>query len=257
MQRHKDDSLEWLEFDLLSDIPKLKHAVYLRHGGVSKNPYSSLNTSFLVDDDEKAVRQNIHKIKDHVRSDIPQWQNLVWARANHKKSIAFVNASSPEEVLNFDGLITSTPGVTLMMKHADCQIAIFYDTKNHVIANIHSGWRGSVLNIYGETVQSLKNTFETNPAEVLVCISPSLGPDEAEFIHFRTEIPEELWPFQPRPTFFDFWSISEHQLQAAGILPHHIEVARLSTFSNAYDFFSHRRDKVTGRHATCITLLNK
>jgi len=254
MQRKKLDDLEWLEFDLLSEIPRLKHAVYLRQGGVSKAPYDSLNTGYSVGDDLSDVRQNVDKIKSHLKKENSNWTNLVYGKANHQKAIAFVNDQSPEEVADFDGLITASPGTTLMMKHADCQVAIFYDTKNHVIANIHSGWRGSVVNIYKEAVESMKLAFGSNPAEILVCISPSLGPEEAEFIHFRTEIPEEYWSFQVRPTYFDFWSISEYQLQGSGILPHHIEVARQSTYSNSYDFFSHRRDKVTGRHATCVTL---
>ena len=254
MQRKKYDEIEWLEFDLLSDIPRLKHAVFLRHGGCSQGPYAGLNTGFHIGDNTEHVRENIQRIKSQLQYEVSNWNNLVWGRANHGKSIALVNAQSPEEVIDFDGLITRTPGVSLMMKHADCQTVLFYDPKNHAIANIHAGWRGSVANVCGEAIQYMRQAFGSHPSELLVCISPSLGPDEAEFIHFRTELPEEFWPFQVRPTYFDFWSITEYQLQGAGILPHHIEVARLSTYSNPYDFYSHRRDKITGRHATCITL---
>jgi YfiH family protein len=254
MQRQKSDGIEWLEFDLLQDIPRLKHAVFLRHGGYSEGPYASLNVDFSVGDKEEHVQANLQRIKTQLQQQNSNWNHLVRGKACHGKSIAVVNAQSPEEVIDFDGLMTATPGVSLLMKHADCQIALFYDPKNHAIANIHAGWRGSVVNIYGETVQQMQKIFGSNPANLLVCISPSLGPDEAEFMHYRRELPEEFWPFQVRPTYFDFWAISEHQLQAAGILPHHIEVARLSTYSNSYDFFSYRRDKITGRHATCITL---
>lgn len=254
MQRKKLQDMEWLEFDLISDIPNLKHAVFLRHGGCSEAPYASLNTGFHVGDNPTHVRENIERIKIQLKREVPNWNNLVWGRANHGKSIAIVGQQSPEEIADVDGLLTSAPGVSLMMKHADCQIALFYDTQHHAVANVHAGWRGSVANIYSETIQYMKQAFGSNPAELLVCISPSLGPDEAEFIHYRTELPDEFWPFQIRPTYFDFWSISEFQLQNAGILPHHIEVARLSTYSNALDFYSHRRDKISGRNATCITL---
>ena len=255
MQRQQYNQLEWLEFDLLSDIPRIKHAVFLRHGGCSEGPFSGLNTSFQVGDRIENVKANIERIQYQLQREIPHWNNLVWGRANHGKSITLVDARSPQEVIDFDGIMTATPGVSLMMKHADCQVALFYDPKRHAAANIHSGWRGSVANIYDETVQAMHQAFGSNPSDLLVCISPSLGPDEAQFMHYRSELPEEFWPFQVRPTYFDFWSISEYQLQSAGILPHHIEVARLSTYSNAYDYYSYRRDKVTGRHATCMTLL--
>ncbi len=255
MQRKKNDQLEWLEFDLLADIPQVKHAVFLRHGGYSQGSFVSLNTGFHVGDKKEHVQANLHCIQTQLQREVPNWIHFIWGRACHGKAIAHVNIQSPQELIDKDGLMTADSGLTLMMKHADCQVALFYDSKHHVAANIHAGWRGSVANIYRETIQQMHQTFGTHPSELLVCISPSLCPDEAEFIHYRSELPEEFWHFQVRPTYFDFWSISEYQLQAEGVLPHHIEVARLSTYSNPYDFFSYRRDKVTGRHATCITLL--
>lgn len=254
MQRQKYDQLEWLEFELLSDIPDVKHAVFLRYGGYSEGPFASLNLGFHVGDQAELVQTNLQLIQKQLRKQVHNWKNYVWGHGRHGKDISDVNASSPRDISDVDGLITSERGITLMMTHADCQIALFYDPKHHAIANIHSGWRGSIANIYADTIQKMQQTFGSNPADLLVCISPSLGPDEAEFIHYRSEIPEEFWHFQVRPTYFDFWAISEDQLQTAGILPHHIEIARLSTYANPHDFFSYRRDKITGRHATCITL---
>ena len=255
MQRKKWNNLEWLEFDLLSDLPKVKHALFLRHGGCSQGQYASLNTGLHNGDKIEDVTANLSRIKEQLKFETPLWRNYAWGRANHGRSIAHVHSHSQQEQIDYDGLISSTTGITLMMKHADCQVALFYDPKNHAAANIHAGWRGSVANIYREAIQAMQQTFGSHPSELLVCISPSLGPEEAEFIHYQSELPEEFWSFQVRPTYFDFWSISEYQLQAEGILPHHIEVARLSTYANAKDFFSYRRDKTTGRHAACITLL--
>ncbi len=101
---------------------------------------------------------------------------------------------------------------------------------------------GSALNIYAHAIEQMKNRFGSNPADLLVCISPSLGPEEAEFMHYRHELPEIFGNFKLDPPILIFWTISEYQLQAAGILPHHIEIARLSTYSNAHDYFSYRRD---------------
>ena len=255
MQRRKCNQLEWLEFDLLSDFPKVKHALFLRHGGCSQGPYANLNTGTNVGDKPEDVAANLNRVQEQLKTECPNWLNYVWGQAIHQKSIAHVDHRSPQTAIDRDGLITSTPGLTLMMKHADCQVALFYDPKNHAAANIHSGWRGSVANIYLEAIQSMQKTFGSKPSDLLVCISPSLGPEEAEFINYRSELPEEFWHFQVRPTYFDFWSISEYQLQSAGILPHHIEIARLSTYANPHDFFSHRRDKISGRHPACITLL--
>jgi polyphenol oxidase len=255
MQRFYHEKLEWLEFDLLADLPQVKHAVYLRHGGVSEEPYASLNTGFHRGDVTDRVQANIEIIQSHQREQIPSWIKTVCGEARHSKNVANVNSKSPNLILDVDGIATKESGITLMMKHADCQIALIYDPVHHVIANVHAGWRGSVANIYKEMIAKMKYWYGSQPEELLVCISPSLGPEHAEFIHYQSELPEDFWDFQVRPLYFDFWSISEYQLQAEGVLPHHIEVARLCTYSNPHDYFSHRRDKVTGRHATCITLL--
>ncbi len=255
MQRLQNNQIHWLEFELLSDIPKIKHGVFLREGGHSQGAFQGLNTSYLVGDDDNHVSANLAQIKDHLIWQDPLLQKIVNGRGCHKTFIETIQKNSDDEILNCDGLMTCEPHVSLLMKHADCQIALFYDPVQHCVANIHSGWRGSVQNIYERTIEKMKKQFGSNPADLLVCISPSLGPEEAEFVNYKMELPEDFWQFQMRSTYFDFWTISEYQLQNAGILPHHIEVARLSTYANAHDFFSYRRDKITGRHTTYISLL--
>ncbi len=254
MQRFLQDGLEWLEFNLLADIPHLKHAVFLRHGGYSQGPFCSLNTSYDVGDEISHVNANLALIQMHLQQNIPIALKLIWAKQQHGKHINHIHRNSPHETLDCDALVTTDPGLVLMIKHADCQAAIFYDPTHHAVANIHAGWRGSVLNIYAEAIRYMQNSFGSRPEDLLVCISPSLGPDDAEFIHYSQEFPEEFWGFQAKPNYFDFWAISEYQLQLAGILPHHIEIARMSTYSNLQDYFSYRHDHIAGRHGTCVLL---
>ena len=250
MERFSQDGIEWLEFDLLTDIPQVKHGVFLRLGGKSEGPFRGLNVSYDVGDDKTHVDANLKQIKDALK--VPQ---LVWGKQAHGKNISHVTPKSLNQNHTCDAFISNLSNTALMVKHADCQAVIFYDPKNKAIANIHVGWRGNVINILEETIRHMQKTFGSNPADLLVCISPSLGPDEAEFVNYSTELPEEFWTFQVRPTYFDLWAISEYQLQSAGILPHHIEIARLSTYSNPHDYFSYRRDKITGRHGTCVVLV--
>lgn len=254
MQRHRQNGLEWLEFDLLSDIPFLKHAVYLRKGGHSKGSFNSLNTSFYTGDEAEDVKKNQGLIHRHICPNESTPSKLIYGKGCHESTVAKVDLLSPDEIPNCDGIITNVPNTTLLMTHADCQVALIYDPIHKAIGNIHSGWRGSVQNIYQTAINRMKQEFGSNPSDLLVCITPSIGPDAGEFTNYQTELPEEFWAFQPRPTYFDFWSISEWQLQGAGILPHHIEIARLCTYANAHDFYSYRRDKMTGRHGTCIAL---
>jgi YfiH family protein len=140
-----------------------------------------------------------------------------------------------------------------MITHADCQATIIYDPVVHVVANVHSGWRGSVQNIYQKTVDYLKQQHGCKAENLLACIGPSLGPNSSEFINFKTELPETFLDFQVKPFYFDFWAISRWQLKCAGLLDHHIECAQIDTKQDSR-FFSHRRDKKTGRNAAMVIL---
>ena len=140
------------------------------------------------------------------------------------------------------------------MNHADCQVAIFFDPVKKVVANVHCGWQGNVQNIYAQVIQHLEAEYGSAVEDLLVCISPSLGPENAEFINHRSELPSSFYPFQIKPNYFDFWEISKMQLKKAGVLGHHIEIAQMCTFSGEKDFFSHRRDKETGRNGTVVAL---
>jgi YfiH family protein len=247
MLRKKDQGLEWLEFEILADQPKLKHAVFLKHGGVSVGNFASLNLGGGTGDDPEHIAQNREKIKT-----VLGIKELISGKQVHGTQINLVTSDcSPGEC---DGIVTQEKGLGLFIKHADCQAAIFYDPIHHAIANVHSGWRGSVNNIYAEAVNFMKGQFGTRPEDLLVGISPSLGPDHSEFKNYLTEIPEKFWKFQVKPTYFDFWEISRFQLKELGILSHHLEMASLCTFCEKEDFFSYRRDKPTGRNGTIVIL---
>jgi len=103
-------------------------------------------------------------------------------------------------------------------------------------------------------VRCLQENFGSRPPDLLVGISPSLGPCCAQFINYRQELPPEFWPYQIRPDYFDLWRLSQDQLQAQGVRPEQIQLAGLCSRCQAADFFSYRRDRHTGRNATVIAL---
>ncbi len=147
-----------------------------------------------------------------------------------------------------DALCTKKGGVQI--RHADCQAALFYDPINQAIAAAHAGWRGNVQNIYAEVIRRMQEWFGSRPENLLVGISPSLGPKHAEFIHFREEFPQHFWDFECSPNHFNLWEIGRMQLREAGVLNDHIEIAEICTFEG--DFHSYRRDKTKLRHRSFI-----
>ena len=118
------------------------------------------------------------------------------------------------------------------------------------IANVHAGWKGNAQNIYREVIERMHALFRSRPENLLVGISPSLGPDASEFVNWQSELPEFFWEFQFKPNYFNLWELSRKQLLSCGVLAHHIEIASICTYANPQDFFSYRRCKKSGRHGT-------
>lgn len=239
--------LKFLQFNLFLSCPEIIHASFTRLGGVSLGPYASLNVSYHVGDKDEHVDANRERIKKTL-----QLKSLLDSVQCHGADVHVIkDAKAP--IPSCDALITQMPEIGLLIKHADCQAAIFYDPVQKVIGNAHAGWKGSIQKIYTATIFRMQSEFGCNPANILVAISPSLGPMDAEFKNFRTELPEQFWKYQIKPTYFDFWEISRQELLDAGVLPEHIEIAKISTLSNP-DYFSYRREKASGRLATVIAL---
>lgn len=247
MIRKKENGIEWLEFELLQEIPSLKHAVFLRHGGVSPGEFGSLNAGGSTGDSLEFVQENRNRMMNF----FPEG-DLISCYQVHGTNLQEVGERKISEE-GTDGLITRNRKKALMIKHADCQSALFYDPVEKILANVHAGWRGNVQNIYAKTLDALKS-MGSNPSNLLVCISPSLGPNRSEFIHYKTEFPSEFLEFQWKETYFNLWEVSRMQLKELGILPSHMEFAEICTHENEKDYFSYRRDKITGRHASIAML---
>lgn len=259
MIRIQRNGLQWLEFELLANFPEVTHAVLTRHGGYSQGIHSSLNLGTRVGDNPEHISANFQKVIDTL-----SLKHAYSGNQCHGDSIAHIDHTNlhtscrydttTNHALLCDGLATQTPDIGLFINQADCQAAIFYDPVRRALANVHCGWRGNVKNIYSRMIQHMQQDYQSDPKDIHVCISPSLGPDNSEFINYQTELPESFRQFQIKPTYFDLWSISEWQLKECGILPHHIQIARIDTYANDKDFFSYRRAKTEGRQATLCFL---
>jgi copper oxidase (laccase) domain-containing protein len=124
---------------------------------------------------------------------------------------------------------------------------------------VHCGWRGNVQNIYAAIIAAMKATYGSKPANLFVCISPSLGPNNAEFMNYHRELPESFWSFRIGEKHFNLWEISRWQLMCAGVLEDHIQIAEVDTCSNE-EYFSYRRAThqglpMCGRQATICALI--
>lgn len=229
---------------------------FSRHGGVSTAPFGSSNISYGAGDSDQNVVHNRSLMKDIMSIDV-----LASASQVHGADIFHV-AERPTADSNagkYDALITDAKGVGLLIQTADCQPVFLYDPVKQAVAAIHSGWRGSVQNITGKTVDKMVQTFSCNPEDMQAYIGPSLGPCCAEFIHYRDELPLHFHSHMAGESHFDFWAITRMQLLERGLKDESISQEGVCT-SCSPDYFSYRRacreeDGITGRNGSIICLL--
>jgi YfiH family protein len=237
---------------LLAGLQGVVHGFFTRQGGVSLWPYDSLNVSLAVGDEPEAVAENLGRMRQALGL-----AGLASAAQVHGGGVAVITSpdqAREEDIPEVDILVTTVPGLGLLIKQADCQAVMLYDPVNRVVANVHCGWRGQVRNILGETVALLQDRFGTRPGDLYAAVGPSLGPCCAEFRNFQQEFPDNLWGYQIRPTYFDLWGISRDQLTGAGLRPARLDLAGLCTRCGADEFYSYRRNRVTGRQGAIIAL---
>ena len=246
------NGIEYYQFKLLADVPGLRHAVFTRNRGASIGPYASLNVGMAVGDSPARVAHNRELIRTCLGNGRLQFIEQV-----HEDAVVIIDPDRPNGISpppKGDALISKGIGLTLITQVADCQPVLICDPERSVIANIHSGWRGSTQNIIGRTVAAMVDQYGCRPESLLSGIGPSLGPCCAEFVNFRSEIPPEFWQYKDQRDYFDFWAISRDQLRHAGLVDTHIEVGGLCTRCRTDLFYSYRAEGTTGRFAAAIGL---
>jgi len=234
---------------------RCRYGMFARHGGVSGGTYASLNIGAYVGDQPEAVAANRQLVREAMQ--IPA---LLSARQVHGQGVYCLTEvlSEDREVDGFDALVTDIKGVGLMIQQADCQAVLLFDPRREVIAAVHCGWRGSVLQLVPQVVEVMARNYGTIAADLQAVISPSLGPCCAEFINFRNELPADFQQFMVRDNYFDFWRITRSQLGAAGVAAAHIRTTGHCTCCSD-DYFSYRRTSrqgggQTGRNCSVIAL---
>ncbi|OQY01648.1 MAG: hypothetical protein B6I26_03330 [Desulfobacteraceae bacterium 4572_130] len=246
--------MEYIQFNLLKPYSTICHGIFTRNQGFSKKPFNSLNVSLNIGDDKNLVFKNRKKILQFMKFKKSFYLNQVHGKEIFilKKDNYLKNQKIDINNRVGDGIVTNIPEILLVIQTADCQSILMYDPLKKVIANIHSGWQGSIQNIIKAGIDTMINCFQCKPENILSCIGPSLGPCCCEFINYKTEIPKNLWKYKLKNNYFDFWKLSFDQLILQGVKSHNIEIKKKCTKCSTKDFFSYRKEKITGRFASVL-----
>jgi len=102
-------------------------------------------------------------------------KNRVKPLQRHTSNVRCIDRVVPkEELMGIDGLITDKKDIVLASTNADCQLMVMYDPVKKVIANIHSGWRGTYEKIAERAIDKMINYYRCDPKDIIVALSPSI-----------------------------------------------------------------------------------
>ena len=246
-------------------------AVTTRHGGVSQPPYDTLNLGLHVGDRPADVAVNRARAAAAFGVDLDddglrpagarQRPPRSWAAGTAAGAARSRTTPSPSA----DILVTTSPGVTLVILVADCVPLALVDPAAGVLAAVHAGWRGTAAGAVA--VGAARHGGAGGPARAGAGLPRARG--GAGALPGRSDGAAARWPTRrapggPRPrrgaaptARATGWSTSSRPTASSssgrGVRPEHISASGVTTADEA--FFSDRAARPCGRFALMARLL--
>ena len=175
----KKNGIEYLQFRKLLEYDNIiTHSYSL---GIDKNyRIVRAKTQKLNDENEyKKVINDYRGLCDVLGLD---YKNLVKTNQTHTDNVKIINNKILPDLPDFnldeyketDGLITNRQNIILATTNADCILLLFFDPVKKVIANVHSGWRGTIQKISVKTVKKMVKEFDCKEKDIICCMCPSI-----------------------------------------------------------------------------------
>ena len=237
-----------------------------RAGGVSAAPYDCLNLGSHVGDDAKRVQHN-RAILQQTLAVRPVFLNQI-----HGTEILELASDTPDGA-QADGACTGASGLACTVMMADCLPILLCDAQGTQVAAVHAGWRGlagvagiGVLDRAVERFRPIALVEYAQPAiELIAWLGPCIGPRAFEVgadvrDAFVRVAPQAMACFAPLPGgkwLADLPALARQRLRQLGIAQvfGNDSSPPWCTVGNPLRFFSHRRDRVSGRQAACVWLV--
>ena len=224
----------------------VKALITTRAGGVSRGPYASMNLGQSTADDPQAVAAN----RQRLRACLPEEPK--WLRQVHASAVADADAltSAPEA----DASVARRPHTVCAVLIADCIPVLLTDRAGSIVAIAHAGWRGLARGVIANAVERMA----LPPEGLIAYLGPGIGPRAFEvgadvrsaFLTGDAQAEAAFAPHAPGKWLADLFLLARQALRRAGVT--HVHGGMLCTHSDAQRFYSHRRDRVTGRMAAVI-----
>ncbi|MDP3139057.1 MAG: peptidoglycan editing factor PgeF [Burkholderiaceae bacterium] len=237
--------------------PTVRTLCTTREGGVSAAPWDSFNLGDHVGDDLAAVQANRTLLAGALGA------QPVFLQQVHGTGVVALQSGTPDGT-QADGCVTNQRGVACTIMVADCLPVLLCDAGGRAVAAAHAGWRGLAGGILEAAHARLLDSVDAAAPQVMAWLGPCIGPGAFEVgldvkAAFEARDPQayrHFAPGMPGRWLADLPGLARRRLQALGVTRIHGNdgSAPWCTVGNPSRFFSHRRDRISGRFAACIWL---
>lgn len=233
-----------------------------RTGGVSREPYASLNLGTHVGDDPDAVAENRRRVLAALDAERLADRLLVPNQV-HGDEVTVVSTGDADELARVrdeiargaDAIVCTARDVPVMLCYADCVPVVLVGEGGFAV--IHSGWKGTYAGIAGKAARILARETGIDASEIDVYIGPHILGDEYEVSCELMERFAERFPVIDASAgrLLDLSRAIRSSLEDAGVLKDRIVDTQLSTMRDNGRFFSYRAENGTcGRHAAVAVM---
>jgi polyphenol oxidase len=251
----------WME-----QYPGLTAGITTKNGGSSTGPFESFNMGFHVGDEKEAVCHNRNKLAELIQFPVKHW---VGAEQTHETLIrkvtnadrGFGSDSYEDSFKGTDGFYTNKEGILLTLCYADCVPLFFISPEHRMIGAAHAGWKGTVNEIARKMIEKWGEEGIL-PNQIFVTIGPSICKKcyivNDYVINFveNTLVDVEEKPYNlinEGQYTLDLPKLNKIILLKAGVPAENIQMTKLCSSCDHFEFFSHRRDQgKTGRMLSYI-----
>lgn len=228
----------------------IRRVTTTRAGGVSAPPYDTFNLGDHVGDDPAAVAANRKRLATAIGLDS---DHLVWMNQVHGDHVVRVDEPRGTAVDATDALVTTTPGLALVVVTADCVPVLLGDARAGVVAAVHAGRVGAQKGVVPRTVEAM-TAAGAHVEDISVLLGPAVSGVNYEVPQAMAEEVEAVLPGSRTVTArrtpgLDLRAGLHRQLQGLGVTA--ISVDPRCTVADR-NLFSHRRGAPTGRLASVV-----
>jgi len=219
-----------------------------------------LNLGLHVGDDATHVALN------RARVERLTGRRILWMQQVHGTQVLdadSIEPTFPQPVPVADAALCTREDWALCIMTADCLPVLFTDRQGRGVAAAHAGWRGLLGGVLEATVSALRFRLGEPAAELLAWLGPAIGPQAFEvgdevrqaFVERDFASAQAFRPMgQSGKWLGDLEFLARQRLADCGGVS--IYGGGLCTVSDPARFYSHRRDRITGRMASLIWLSN-